>query len=370
MLEKILKKVNGVVKEDNEIREFTLIPSVGKDRNVSPINYVWEEHALGLETWCAGLLFGYAQKQIFKWRCRKDHETLNDYLVIALLINPEVRTFWNIKRELLDGNLLDCSTELRFSRLVLSWKPKSYEAYSYRIAIFKKIGHAKMDFREESDLLDSVTRNTPNNYHAWNHRIWCFENYMLVYETDALSRELRFSEDWIKTHVSEHTGFHYRQHVIDSLKGHKLKEIDEYSKLVLNCDSGCTAQHQILYLLIYELHKVLPDLHHHFPGHESIWYHRKYVVHTMHAHLCQIHSVDRDIPQFEFNGTAKLLDGVVRSCRNGVRCLKEEQMQSTNLYQRLVLNEREFLDGDFKDEDVRLSRNYRMWLRCIVGIIV
>jgi len=54
------------------------------------------------------------------------------YLNCAILINPDVSTYWNVRRNLVERVQLNITQEFNFSALVLSKKPKSSEAFFYR----------------------------------------------------------------------------------------------------------------------------------------------------------------------------------------------------------------------------------------------
>lgn len=65
-------------------------------------------------------------------------------LTSALLINPEVLTFWNMRRELILDGYLKPDDELQFSAVVLSFKPKCAEIFTYRRWIFFNILKGKL----------------------------------------------------------------------------------------------------------------------------------------------------------------------------------------------------------------------------------
>lgn len=60
-------------------------------------------------------------------------------LTSALLLNPEVTTFWNMRRELIIDGYLKPNDELKFSAVVLTFKPKCAEIFNYRRWIFLDI---------------------------------------------------------------------------------------------------------------------------------------------------------------------------------------------------------------------------------------
>lgn len=65
-------------------------------------------------------------------------------LTSALLLNPEVLTFWNMRRELILDGYLKPNDELQFSAVVLTFKPKCAEIFSYRRWIFFNILKGKL----------------------------------------------------------------------------------------------------------------------------------------------------------------------------------------------------------------------------------
>lgn len=96
------------------------------------------DHNLGLESWCAKHVYDYAHKTLFTYRKQQQSRYLQNsdllvkYLNVALLINPDVTTFWHIRRQLVQKNRLKIHREFQFSALILTKKPKSSEAFAYR----------------------------------------------------------------------------------------------------------------------------------------------------------------------------------------------------------------------------------------------
>lgn len=73
-----------------------------------------------------------------------DPESLSNLLTTALLLNPGIGTFWNLRRQLLElGHLCPCD-ELHFSLVVLSFKPKCGDAFNYRRWILSKLFKGKL----------------------------------------------------------------------------------------------------------------------------------------------------------------------------------------------------------------------------------
>lgn len=110
-------------------------------QNKSPVLHI--ENCLGLESWCVKHVYMYCYSELMdkysiksKRKTQKistiDSDRLIRLLNLTLLLNPEINSLWNRRRELVEGLLIDKTVELHFIRLVLSRKPKCNEAFAYR----------------------------------------------------------------------------------------------------------------------------------------------------------------------------------------------------------------------------------------------
>lgn len=111
---------------------FEIIP-VPFNQNKSPVIHL--NHNLGLESWCIKFVYEFAHKIVLNNRkdlLKSSNLSIVKYLNCATLINPDVSTFWNIRRQLVEKLHLDLIQEFLFSAIVLSKKPKSSEAFFYR----------------------------------------------------------------------------------------------------------------------------------------------------------------------------------------------------------------------------------------------
>lgn len=108
-------------------------------------------------------------------------EQINRLLMGALLITPENHTFWNMKRELVEMEILNVERELYFSSIVLSQKSKTNEVFAYRRWLLErlrsKFAYNNLDIpmnllESELAITHRASVKSPNNYHSWNHRMW------------------------------------------------------------------------------------------------------------------------------------------------------------------------------------------------------
>lgn len=116
-------------------RQSFEIIAVPFKQNKSPVRLV--DHHLGIESWCLKYVYQHAHKYIINQRKLNRYPlTIVKYLNCAILINPDVATFWNVRRQLVERVQLSLTQEFQFSHLVLSKKPKSSEAFFYRRWLF------------------------------------------------------------------------------------------------------------------------------------------------------------------------------------------------------------------------------------------
>lgn len=114
---------------------------------------LYAEHSLGLESWCVKHVYQYVCAELFETRAKlakgkltfEKMKSLNKLLIGALLINTDVATFWAMRRELIESDVLSIEEELFFSKIVLTYKSKSNETFSHRKwllnKLFKKCKH-------------------------------------------------------------------------------------------------------------------------------------------------------------------------------------------------------------------------------------
>lgn len=120
---------------------FDIVPVETNFQNKSPVLHF--ENCLGLESWCVKHVYMYCYSEIMdkhfskpKRKALKVSSTISDRLTkllnVTLLLNPELSSLWNKRREMVQRLFLEKPSELRFTRLVLSRKPKCNDAFSYR----------------------------------------------------------------------------------------------------------------------------------------------------------------------------------------------------------------------------------------------
>lgn len=112
--------------------------------------------------------------------------------------------------------------------------------------------------RDELAVSLRAAESYADNYTAWSHRTWLVERFMHD-RKKKLFCELQVMRMWTERHISDNCGFHYRQVLLKYLK-------------------NVCSKSEVIHLLLSEL-DFTSDLILTFPGHEVVWYHRRFVYH-------------------------------------------------------------------------------------------
>lgn len=201
------------------------------------------ENHLGLESWCCPIVYRHAHQIILaaakknsphstcqNYDANGDHpthpfnHTLVKYLNCAILINPDVTTFWNARRRLLQKDRLDIGREFKFSAIVLSKKPKSNDAFCYRRWLYSFQSHESIDWTRELSLCERCASKSLSNYQAWAHRQWVLQKAPFL-----LQYELQTTERFIRKHIGDYSGYYHRQFVVHKMDEFRYFEHDPHN---------------------------------------------------------------------------------------------------------------------------------------------
>lgn len=256
--EKIINEIHAVFIKDSELTGFEIIP-MPSNTNKSPVVHL--EHNLGLQSWCIKYIYEYSHRLILHHRaeCSKlvlgtspvsggvlvnstagssllqmsvgnGNSTIIKYLNCAILINPDVATFWNLRRQLFAKNRLDITKEFQFAAVVLSKKPKSNEAFAYRRWLYLFQSFDAIDWSFEIGLCEKCADKSTTNYHAWCHRQW-----VVMKSPHLLKFEIYKTEKFIRKHIHDYSCYNHRQFVLTKmLEGTYFDEDDDkdFSELI------------------------------------------------------------------------------------------------------------------------------------------
>uniref|UniRef100_A0A8C5U2H4 Protein prenyltransferase alpha subunit repeat containing 1 n=1 Tax=Malurus cyaneus samueli TaxID=2593467 RepID=A0A8C5U2H4_9PASS len=311
--------------------EIGLIPCPEARYNRSPIVLV--ENKLGVESWCVKFLLPYVHNKLLLYRQRKqwlNKDELIDITCTLLLLNPDFTTAWNVRKELIQSGTLNPLKDLHLGKLALTKFPKSPETWIHRrwvlqqliqenslpsLATKGNLGAAPVErihrlVQEEMNVCSEAAGRYPSNYNAWSHRIWVLQ-HLAKLTVKVLLDELSSTKYWVSMHVSDHSGFHYRQFLLNSLI---RRTVTDNNILVQNqmvneqnpslqkeeesagTEAACAEEQSVdLSRRLDEEMELCTELIDNYPGHETLWCHRRCVFYLQHpaaSHMAQAMDVD------------------------------------------------------------------------------
>ncbi|XP_016428843.1 protein prenyltransferase alpha subunit repeat-containing protein 1 isoform X1 [Sinocyclocheilus rhinocerous] len=315
LVQRVVKDINNAFKRNPNIDEIGLIPCPEVRYNRSPIVLV--ENKLGVESWCVKFLLPCVHNKLLLYRQRKqwlDREALVDITCTLLLLNPDFTTAWNVRKELLQCGVLNPEKDLYLVKLALSKHPKSPETWIHRRWVLqwlqKECSPSEQELKDHAEPREDAARRQcerlqralqeemrvcadaagryPSNYNAWSHRIWVLQN-MAKGNRKVLHDELSSTRLWVSMHVSDHSGFHYRQHLLKAL-ARELSQVGETELHPTKQPNGeSTAgvsddnhHNDVIPQLFHEEMELCTDLIESYPGHETLWCHRRHVFYLWH----------------------------------------------------------------------------------------
>uniref|UniRef100_A0A8C0IX57 Protein prenyltransferase alpha subunit repeat containing 1 n=1 Tax=Chelonoidis abingdonii TaxID=106734 RepID=A0A8C0IX57_CHEAB len=387
LVQRVVKDLNNAFKRNPHIDEIGLIPCPEARYNRSPIVLV--ENKLGVESWCVKLLLPYVHNKLLLYRQRKQWLNKDGKL---LDVQMDFFFFFFHRKELILSGTLSPVKDLHLGKLALTKFPKSPETWIHRRWVLQQLiqenslptlvtkgnlGTVPVEriqrlVQEEIDVCCEAAGRYPSNYNAWSHRIWILQHLGKL-DVKILLDELSSTKHWVSMHVSDHSGFHYRQFLIKSLIG---RTATDNSILVQNqlvnepipslpkdekneaSEAACTEELRVdLLNLLKEELELCTDLIDTFPGHETLWCHRRHVfyLHTAVSHVT--HAMD--------------VDGLNDSSKQGytqeTKRLKRAPIQDSlglEMEYRLIDN----ILATCRDvEQARFATEYRKWLVTFLG---
>ncbi|XP_034027153.1 protein prenyltransferase alpha subunit repeat-containing protein 1 [Thalassophryne amazonica] len=342
LVQRVVKDITNALKRNPNIDEIGVIPCPEARYNRSPIVLV--ENKLGVESWCVKFLLPYVHNKLLLYRQRKvwmDREALVDITCTVLLLNPDFTTAWNVRKELLQCGVLNPEKDLYLGKLALTKSPKSPETWIHRRWVLQQVldqfsapapcrnqqqkkivqddtvrnqqlcGHLARTLHQEMKVCSDAACRYPSNYNAWSHRIWVLQ-HMAKGNVKIFHDELSSMRMWVSMHVSDHSGFHYRQYLLKEL-------IAELSQSQASTSTNSSPQHHFTTVTSSNPHHCInfqvkgrvsgaeggydeekhpglgtvfqhfqqemdlcSDLIQSFPGHEALWCHRRHVFYLWH----------------------------------------------------------------------------------------
>lgn len=210
---------------------------------------------------------------------------------VVVMLSCDYASAWNSRKQVISQKAINevYWAELQLSALVLSYAPKSEQAWCYRRWLIRLIVNVSPNLKEplmilerESDFLEHIAEKSQMNYRAWRHRCWLV-NHM---STRQVLTELLRTKRWAQLHVGDNCCFHYRRCLLLHLCQNK-SSVSRENKVFSTEDFNGSFQNDTkedwdeplmiwkdeldwnTYLIKYYI------------GREALWIHRRFLFHEL-----------------------------------------------------------------------------------------
>ncbi|KFP80044.1 Protein prenyltransferase alpha subunit repeat-containing protein 1, partial [Acanthisitta chloris] len=311
--------------------EIGLIPCPEARYNRSPIVLV--ENKLGVESWCVKFLLPYVHNKLLLYRQRRQWLNKDDTCSVFRLLLLFIQIYFVFcRKELILSGTLNPLKDLHLGKLALTKFPKSPETWIHRrwvlqhliqenplpsLATKGNLGAAPVErihqlVQEEMNVCSEAAGRYPSNYNAWSHRIWVLQHLGKL-TVKVLLDELSSTKYWVSMHVSDHSGFHYRQFLLHSLIGRTVADnnilvqnqtVNEQTRSLqeeeesAGTEAACAEEQNMnLSRHLEEELELCTELIDNYPGHETLWFHSDETLSNAHhspatSHMAQAMDVD------------------------------------------------------------------------------
>ncbi|XP_072114205.1 protein prenyltransferase alpha subunit repeat-containing protein 1 isoform X2 [Mobula birostris] len=380
LVQRVVKDIANAFRRNPNIDEIGLIPCLEARCNRSPVVLV--ENKLGLESWCVKLLLPFIHSKLVLYRQRKlwlDRDALTDLTCTLLLLNPDFTTAWNVRRWVFQKFIQElCLPNSRNNSGVVSTEQM------HRV------------IQDEMAVCSAAAGRYPSNYNAWSHRIWILQ-HVAKCNLKILLDELSNTKYWVSSHVSDHSGFHYRQFLLKSVVGNSRRTAvtstgglgrtsvhkNPHADLSTHGrEEGTSAEEYTadVPLIIEEEMELCSDLIESYPGHEALWCHRRSVFYLWHCwnrdHLrvladpsgrseATVNSLQLAAAS-SYSPHCMDIDGAAGSSKQSYTQETKRLKRGPSLDLHSLVDEHRFVDtillGCTNSEQARFASAYRKWL--------
>ncbi|NWZ67391.1 PTAR1 protein, partial [Acrocephalus arundinaceus] len=388
LVQRVVKDIRNAFQRNPHIDEIGLIPCPEARYNRSPIVLV--ENKLGVESWCVKFLLPYVHNKLLLYRQRK--QWLNKdgdghcciYLVVLKSLFPKF-LFISVVSQTRE-EVLVCSLGLEKPSKASTWSGRVSEGVQTQ-RLRQRSLHTHLFLEEAvssmvvSSLPEAEKRLSRVGREVFSYIVvslsFVLVDNCLCFLFQVLLDELSSTKYWVSMHVSDHSGFHYRQFLLNSLI---RRTVTDNNILVQNqmvneqnpslqkeeesaeTEAACAQEQSVdLPWCLDEEMELCSELIDNYPGHETLWCHSDESLSNSH------HS-----PATNHMAQAMDVDGLTESSS------KQGYTQETKRLKRAPVQdsrgpemEYQFVDkvlSTCRDVDqARFATAYRKWLVTFLG---
>ncbi|KAJ8666318.1 hypothetical protein QAD02_007980 [Eretmocerus hayati] len=207
---------------------FEIIPA---EESLYQYPIVDEKNALGILSWYIKPLYRYCHSQLFcmrRARHTEDQLIPGRWLLGAILLNPDLITGWNIRREWMRCSNLNLKAELNLTHSIILSRERCNEAFSYQRWLLTLREPMNRDMLStttrpisiELEIYATVSRSFKMNFVAWDLKkcyVSILEMMPCIDFHDLLLQQWEESILWCQNNVSDYGGFSYRQFLLSKI---------------------------------------------------------------------------------------------------------------------------------------------------------
>ncbi|KAJ1392924.1 hypothetical protein B484DRAFT_439400, partial [Ochromonadaceae sp. CCMP2298] len=240
MAAEIVVELDRIFRSGEEIEEigFTMDPSL------PPV--VFMEGNVGIAMTSLKSLFAYALAQLYsldrqalETKCgAAAAEHVDSITRAVLLVKGDFPTAYIFRKLLIEQGRLRVAYEMHFMALLFTKHPKCPSGWQHRRWCLAQRRQAPTttgttsttaatagtplhlsasEIESERALCTRMAEKHPKNYWAWQHRLWLLPHLSSV----QLEDELHVSQQWLRSHVSDHSAANHRVQVVRCVLGNR-----------------------------------------------------------------------------------------------------------------------------------------------------
>ncbi|RIA81329.1 hypothetical protein C1645_810106 [Glomus cerebriforme] len=297
-VEKLYQTLNKIF-DTHEIHEIGLLPYQNTQPNDDYYPFFFIESNLGIPLEYVDKLYKYAHGIFMKVRdCGSDgnNETvklLKDSTRCIVIINTDCYSALNARKKLIIDNHINPIKELKFIDLLFTFPKHTKHStiwFHRKWIIQQHVPSDDISWQHEIDITRRVAELYPKNYYAWTYRHWI----LLKISDDSLHSqsffvdELKIMKIWVQKNISDYSGFQHLQRCLIRLSqyydnsfsdfyGISRKDILEKINTKLQNQGLKNKDSDSIVSLWYKEIQFTKDLILRYPGHESLWYHLRFL---------------------------------------------------------------------------------------------
>ncbi|KAG0739704.1 hypothetical protein G6F66_011180 [Rhizopus arrhizus] len=179
---------------------------------------------------------------------KNDFKEMEQVTRVMILLKPDNYTAMNRRKELMLSGHINPVDELQLLNLIFTIPKHSKSSVAWYHRQWIVTEYSSIDIDAEMRLCEMTCSTYKRNYYSWQYRCWILVRNQQ--DSARVKKEYAYIICWIERNVSDYSGFQYLEQVMKIIQW-ETPQIESHMEWLNNLTVK-------------------------FPGHESIWCHRRY----------------------------------------------------------------------------------------------